>query len=78
MIKAFLRFERVVTRLVLWLACLAMAVAVAAGLYQVIARFVLSQPSIWSEALVRTALIWMALLGLVAAIRSGALVSIDL
>jgi TRAP-type C4-dicarboxylate transport system permease small subunit len=56
----------------------ALAVAVAAGAWQVVARFATETPSIWSEALVRTALIWMAYIGLAVAIRTGALVSIDL
>jgi TRAP-type C4-dicarboxylate transport system permease small subunit len=55
----------------------ALAVAVWAGTWQVIARFATETPSIWSEALVRTALIWMAYLGLAVALRTGALVSID-
>jgi len=54
-----------------------MAVAVGAGAWQVLTRFALDQPSPWSEALVRVALIWMALLGLAGAVREGALVSID-
>lgn len=58
-------------------ACLALAVAAAAGFWQVIARFATETPSVWSEALVRTALIWMAFLGLAVALRTGALVSID-
>ncbi len=42
-----------------------------------VARFATETPSVWSEALVRTALIWMAYLGLAVALRTGALVSID-
>ena len=51
--------------------------AIAAGLWQVVARFATETPSVWSEALVRTALIWMAFLGVAVALRAGALVSID-
>jgi TRAP-type C4-dicarboxylate transport system permease small subunit len=43
-----------------------------------VARFATETPSVWSEALVRTALIWMAFIGLAVAIRAGALVSIDI
>lgn len=74
---AILALDRATTGLALAAACLAMAVAVAAGAWQVTTRFVLDQPSSWSEALVRVALIWMALLGLSGAVRQGALVSID-
>ena len=58
-------------------ASLALAVAVFSGLWQVVARFATETPSIWSEALVRTALVWMAFLGVAVALRAGALVSID-
>lgn len=69
--------DRIATGLATALACAALAIATAAGFWQVIARFATETPSIWSEALVRTALIWMAFLGLAAALRTGALVSID-
>ncbi len=55
-----------------------LAVAVAAGFWQVLSRFILSNPSIWSEALVRLSLIWMVMVGLGVALRQGALVSIDI
>ena len=58
-------------------ACTAHAIAVFAGLWQVISRFATETPAIWSEALVRTSLVWMAYLGVALALRAGALVSID-
>jgi TRAP-type C4-dicarboxylate transport system permease small subunit len=75
--RGVLALDRITTTLAAILACLALAVAVAAGLWQVVSRFALNQPSIWSEALVRMALVWMAYLGLAVALRLGALVSID-
>lgn len=75
---AVLTLDRWSTGLAATLAVLALAVAVAAGAWQVVARFATETPSIWSEALVRTALIWMAYLGLAVAMRAGALVSVDL
>lgn len=75
--SGILAADRIATGLATALACAALAVAVFAGFWQVIARFATETPSIWSEALVRTALIWMAFLGLAAALRTGALVSID-
>jgi TRAP-type C4-dicarboxylate transport system permease small subunit len=75
--RALLGFDRITTQAAILAACLAMAVAVSAGAWQVLTRFALDQPSPWSEALVRIALIWMALLGLAGAVREGALVSID-
>lgn len=69
--------DRYTTTTAAILASLALSVAVAAGLWQVVARFATNTPSVWSEALVRTALIWMAFLGVAVALRAGALVSID-
>ncbi len=72
-----LAIDRASTGIAAVLASIALTVAVAAGLWQVIARFATETPSVWSEALVRTALIWMAFLGVAVALRAGALVSID-
>jgi TRAP-type C4-dicarboxylate transport system permease small subunit len=73
-----LTLDRIGTTIAALIGCLALAVAVFAGLWQVVARFATETPSVWSEALVRTALIWMAFIGLAVAIRAGALVSIDI
>jgi TRAP-type C4-dicarboxylate transport system permease small subunit len=76
--RAVLELDRWTTGAAAVLSALALAVAVFAGAWQVIARFATETPSVWSEALVRTALIWMAYVGLAVAMRAGALVSIDL
>jgi TRAP-type C4-dicarboxylate transport system permease small subunit len=73
-----LRLDRIVTLAAVVAASVAMAVAVAAGFWQVTTRFVLESPATWSEALVRLALIWMVFLGVAVALREGALVSIDI
>ncbi|MCB4822315.1 TRAP transporter small permease [Roseicella aerolata] len=75
--RAVLGLDRFSTGLATALACLALAIAFFAGFWQVITRFATSTPAVWSEALVRTALIWMAFLGVAVALRAGALVSID-
>ena len=75
--RAILAADRVGTGIATLAASLALTVAVAAGAWQVVARFATETPSVWSEALVRTALIWMAFLGVAVALRAGALVSID-
>ena len=75
--RAILALDRVTTQAALAAACFALAVAVGAGAWQVFTRFLLSQPSPWSEALVRQALVWMVMLGVAGAIRHGALVAID-
>ena len=75
--RAILALDRATTGAASVAACLALAVAVLAGFWQVLARFATETPSVWSEALVRMALIWMAYLGVAVALRVGALVSID-
>ena len=74
----FLRLDRALTGLCLTLACLLLALISCLGLWQVTSRFVLSQPSTWTEEAMRRLLIWMVMLGVVAALRQGALVSVDL
>ncbi|UPY39312.1 TRAP transporter small permease [Sediminicoccus sp. KRV36] len=76
--RALLMADRITTGIATAIAIAALLVAVFAGFWQVVARFATETPSIWSEALVRTALIWMAFIGLAAAIRTGSLVSIDM
>lgn len=74
----FVRFDQIFMQAAAIAACIFLAIAVAAGFWQVVSRFLLSNPSIWSEALVRLALIWMVMIGLGVALRQGALVSIDI
>lgn len=78
MIRLFLAFEHALNRAVSALAATALVLASACGFYQVVTRFVFEQPSTWSEALTRTLLIWMVLLGCMVAFRRGALMSVDL
>ena len=73
-----LRLDRWITGLALNAACLLLAIVCLLGLWQVVARFVLSQPSTWTEEALRRLLIWCVMLGVVAAFRHGALVSVDL
>jgi len=73
----FLRLERWVTGTALAAACLMMAVAASLGLFQIFTRFVLAQPAEWTEVLIRFSLIWMVFLGIAAAFRQGAMVSVD-
>ena len=73
-----LTLDRLLTALSLHLACLLLVVISCLGLWQVIARFVLSQPSVWTEEVMRRLLIWCVMLGVVVAIRQGSLISVDL
>ena len=76
-VRLLMSAEHAVTTLSVSVACVLLAAAATVGLFQVLARFVLQQPSTWSEPLVRTLLVWMAYLGLCGVIRAGALVSVD-
>ena len=62
----------------LWVACALLAVIATLGMWQVVTRFVFSQPSVWTEEVMRRLLVWMVMLGSVVAVRRGALVSVDL
>lgn len=77
-VARLLAVERIVTGAALTMGCIAMAIAACAGLFQVLSRFILQEPATWSEPLIRMMLIWMAYLGLAAAVRAGSLVSVDL
>lgn len=70
--------DRAVETVALYVACALLAVIACLGLWQVVSRFVLSQPSTFTEEAMRRLLIWMVMLGVVAAFRQGALVSVDL
>lgn len=73
-----IRIDRFLTGLSFMVATFLLAFISCLGLWQVAARFILSQPSIWTEELMRRLLIWCVMLGVVVAIRHGALVSVDL
>ena len=75
--NTFLRFERFTSNLALGGACLMLVIASSLGMFQIITRFVLEQPAEWSEILIRLSLIWMVFLGIPAAFRHGAMVSVD-
>lgn len=73
----FLRVERITTGIAMAGACLMLAVAAALGMFQIVTRFVLETPAEWTEILIRISLIWMVFLGIAAAFRDGAMVSVD-
>lgn len=75
--QAFLTFERWSSGLAMAGACAMMAVAASLGLYQIITRFIIQEPAEWTEVLIRVSLIWMVFLGIPAAFRQGAMVSVD-
>jgi TRAP-type C4-dicarboxylate transport system permease small subunit len=75
--QSFLKLEHWTTRFATLVACLMLVIASALGLFQIITRFVLEQPAEWSEILIRLSLIWMVFMGIPAAFRQGAMVSVD-
>jgi TRAP-type C4-dicarboxylate transport system permease small subunit len=70
--------DRGVEAVALYVACALLVVIACLGMWQVVSRFVLSQPSTFTEEAMRRLLIWMVMLGVVVAFRQGALVSVDL
>ena len=74
---AFLKFESFTTALAMLIACLMLAISASLGMFQIITRFVLERPAEWTEVLIRFSLIWMVFMGIAAAFRQGAMVSVD-
>ena len=73
----FLRAERGTTALATTLACAMLAASASLGLWQIVTRFIIERPAEWTEVLIRFTLIWMVFLGVPAAFRAGAMVSVD-
>lgn len=68
--KALFGFVSIVAQALLWL-------AIAAGFFQVISRFVLHSPLDWSEVLTRSAIIWAVMLGVALAFRQGSMIAVE-
>lgn len=75
--QTFLKIEHLTTGFAMVVACLMLVIASSLGMFQIITRFVLEQPAEWSEILIRFSLIWMVFMGIPAAFRQGAMVSVD-
>ena len=75
---AILILDRYLTGLSWALATALLAIISCLGLWQVAARFILSQPSVWTEEVMRRLLIWCVMFGVVVALRQGVLVCVDL
>lgn len=76
--RYLLAIDRRLTEAAFLISGMLLAVISCLGLFQVVTRFVFEQPSTWTEEIMRRLLIWMVMLGCVAAFRQGALVSVDL
>jgi TRAP-type C4-dicarboxylate transport system permease small subunit len=73
----FLKAERGTTALATTLACAMLAASAGLGMWQIVTRFIIERPAEWTEVLIRFSLIWMVVLGVPAAFRAGAMVSVD-
>ena len=76
--RLILTLDRYITGVSWAVASFLLAIISCLGLWQVVARFVLSQPSTWTEEIMRRLLIWCVMLGVVVALRQGVLVCVDL
>jgi TRAP-type C4-dicarboxylate transport system permease small subunit len=76
--RAVLAIDRVTTRAVTLISCGALALAVTLACYQIVMRYVIRQPTSWSEPVLQLAIIYMVYLGIAVTFRRGALVSIDI
>ena len=75
--KTFLAIEHYTTGFAMLTACAMMSLAASLGLFQIVMRFVFEEPAEWTEVLIRFSLIWMVFMGIPAAFRLGAMVSVD-
>ena len=65
------RLSSVLNSIALWGAALAVLVMVFAAGWQVVARYILADPPVWTEELARRAMVWAGMLGASAAFRAG-------
>ncbi|HMS80119.1 MAG TPA: TRAP transporter small permease [Burkholderiaceae bacterium] len=72
-----LAIERRTTAFALFVSYAMLAIAAALGFWQILTRFVLEQPSEWTEVLIRFSLVYMVFFGIAAAFRQGAMVCVD-
>ena len=69
--RALDRLSVLLNGIALWGAVLAVLVMVFAAGWQVLARYVLDAPPIWTEELARRAMVWAGMLGASCAFRAG-------
>lgn len=77
MIRSYLRIERFLTRSAFNIAAFLLLLSVSMTFYQVLTRFILNDPSAWSEIMARSLMIWSVFLGSAAAFRHGAMISVE-
>jgi TRAP-type C4-dicarboxylate transport system permease small subunit len=77
MVRLFFRFEQFLTRWTMRAAMALLVLCCFVSFYQVVTRFLLEDPSAWSEVTARSMNIWMVYLGVAVAFRTGALMAVD-
>ncbi|MGQ7246060.1 TRAP transporter small permease [Halomonas sp. V046] len=77
MLDAFLRLERGISQLALWVAVAMLIASVSLGFYQVLTRFVFDAPSTWSEVMARSTMIWCVFMGAAATFRGGYMMAVE-
>jgi TRAP-type C4-dicarboxylate transport system permease small subunit len=76
-LRAVRAVESWLTRIALGLAMVGVVLMASFTCYQVFMRFVVGQPSTWSEVLVRSVMIWTVYLAAAAAFREGAMIAAE-
>ena len=77
-LRAIRAVETALTRTALALAMVGVMLMAGFTCYQVFMRFVVGQPSTWSEVLVRSILIWTVYLAAAAAFREGSMIAAEI
>lgn len=70
--RKFDRLSALLYSIALWGAVLAVLVMVASASWQVVARYILDAPPVWTEELARRAMVWAGMLGASCAFRVNA------
>ncbi|TVQ36419.1 MAG: TRAP transporter small permease [Geminicoccaceae bacterium] len=76
-LRAIRAIETTLTRTALALAMVGVLLMAGFTCYQVFMRFVIGQPSTWSEVLVRSIMVWTVYLAAAAAFREGAVIAAE-
>ncbi len=76
-LRAVRAVENALTRTALGFAMVGVALMAGFTCYQVFMRFIIGQPSTWSEVLVRSIMIWTVYLAAAAAFREGAMIAAE-
>ena len=76
--RFFQTFERHMTAVALALSMVFLVIAASLAMWQVTTRFVLGQPSTWSEVITRSAMIWAIFLGIAGTYRHGSMIAMEI